>query len=121
MQVFLILAIAIAIVAVIFAIQNLTPVAISFLLWKTDSISLALVLLIAVGAGLLIGLFASMPGNLKAQWNLSQQKKRIGDLEKSLDEQRAKAGALESSVQDYKGKIESAEQRLKSGGSATAK
>jgi uncharacterized integral membrane protein len=121
MQIWLIISLAIAIVAVIFAFQNGTAVPISFLMWQTERLPLALVLLIAMAAGFLISLFASMPTLARNQWNLAQQKKRIGELEKSLDEQRAKAATLETSVQEYKGKIESAGQQLKGGGSATAK
>jgi len=50
MQALLIIALLIAILAVIFALQNAIPVSITFLVWKTEG-SLALVLLVALAVG----------------------------------------------------------------------
>lgn len=50
MQVQLIVAIIVAILAVVFALQNAVPITVSFLTWRFES-SLALVLLITVALG----------------------------------------------------------------------
>ncbi|MGQ0604976.1 MAG: LapA family protein [Anaerolineales bacterium] len=113
MQIWLIISLVIAILAVIFAFQNGITVPISFFVWQTERLPLALVLLIATAAGFLISLFASMPTLARNQWNLSQQKRRITDLEKSLDDQKARATNLETHVQDYRTRLEGAEKRLK--------
>ncbi|MDD4363610.1 MAG: LapA family protein [Atribacterota bacterium] len=52
MQIYLFTAALIAIMAVIFALQNAIPITVSFLIWKVES-SLALILIIAFVAGLI--------------------------------------------------------------------
>jgi len=51
-QIYLFIAALIAILAVIFALQNAIPITVSFLIWKVES-SLALILIIAFIAGLI--------------------------------------------------------------------
>ena len=53
MQIFLVLGLVIAILAVVFAVQNVAVVAISFFTWKVD-LSLAVALLLALAAGVLV-------------------------------------------------------------------
>ena len=48
MQIFLLISLVIAILAIVFALQNAVPVTLAFLVWKIDS-SLAVVLLVALG------------------------------------------------------------------------
>jgi putative membrane protein len=83
MQIFLFFALIIAVLAVIFAIQNNDQTTVSFAIWKYNG-SLALVLLVAVAAGSLISFFVSLPSNLKTRWALRQQRKKMGELESSL-------------------------------------
>lgn len=80
MQIFIVIALIIAIVAVVFALQNLTVVTVTLLLWKVDS-SLALVLLISLAAGVLISLLASLPSWIRSRLALSNQKKKLAALE----------------------------------------
>jgi putative membrane protein len=79
-QLFLITALLIAISAVIFALQNSVPVTVSFLIWKFES-SLALVLLISLGLGVLVSFLLSIPTMIKRNWTISNYKKRIQELE----------------------------------------
>jgi len=90
MQIFIVLALLIAIVAVVFALQNLPVVTVTFFLWSVDS-SLALVLLIALAVGVLISLTASLPGLVRGKWTISSQKKRIAslDAERAMYQKRA--------------------------------
>jgi uncharacterized integral membrane protein len=80
MQLLLIVGIIIAILAVVFALQNAIPITVSFLVWKFES-SLALVLLIAIALGILMSLLVSVPSMIKRRGMISSQKKQ---LEKSL-------------------------------------
>ncbi|MBN1147118.1 MAG: LapA family protein [Anaerolineales bacterium] len=89
MQIFLFFALFIAILAIIFAVQNNDPVQVSFIKWDFDG-SLALVLLIAMAAGALISFFASLPTNIKVRWALRNQKKKLAELEASLAEHKQK-------------------------------
>ena len=93
----LILALAFAIVAVIFALQNPMIVTVSLFGYSIDG-SLALFILSAVILGILIGVLVMMPGTVRHSLELRNHRKRISDLEKSLDAQKVepvKAGKIE--------------------------
>lgn len=83
MQVQLIVAIIVAILAVVFALQNAVPITVSFLTWRFES-SLALVLLITVALGVIMSLLVSVPSKIKRVKLISNQKKKIQELESSL-------------------------------------
>ena len=83
MQLQLIVAIIVAILAVVFALQNAVPIAVSFLAWRFES-SLALVLLITLALGIIMSLLVSVPPTIKKMKLISSQKKRIQELESSL-------------------------------------
>jgi putative membrane protein len=95
MQIFLVAALLIAIVAVIFALQNTMPVVISFLAWQTEG-SLALVLLITLLFGVLISLLVSVPTVIRRSRTIASQKKRIQKLESTLEEREKKIQELEA-------------------------
>jgi uncharacterized integral membrane protein len=82
---YLILALVIAIVAVIFALQNPGHITIAFFAWKVGG-SLSLVLLITLAIGVLIGLLFLMPAYFKNSFQVSGHRKRIGALEKELED-----------------------------------
>ena len=92
--VYLILAFVIAILAVIFALQNSMTVTISFLAWEATG-SLSLVLLITLAIGVVIGLLFLAPSTIRRSFTASSQRKRIGSLEKELDEHKAKVAELQ--------------------------
>jgi putative membrane protein len=89
LTILLILALLVAVVAVIFALQNPTAITVSFLVWKFDQ-SLALILLLALALGVIIGLLTILPSVIRSKWQLSARKKKIDALEKSLQEARTK-------------------------------
>lgn len=76
----LILAMIIAVLAVIFALQNSVPIVINFLPWEFQG-SLALILLITLVLGVLIGLLVSVPSIFRRSRRISHQTKIIEDLE----------------------------------------
>jgi putative membrane protein len=84
MQLFLIVALGLAILAVIFALQNAIPVGVTFLVWKFEG-SLALVLMLTFALGVLVSLLVSIPAILKRRSAISNQKK-IEELENRLRE-----------------------------------
>ena len=92
--VYLIFALAISVIAVIFALQNPDPVTVSFLTWKVEE-SLSLVLLITLAIGAVIGLLVLAPSTIRHTLSASGQRKRIGLLEKELDENKAKVAELQ--------------------------
>jgi len=85
MQLLLIIALVIAVLAVVFALQNAVPISVAFLVWKFET-SLALVLLIALASGFLMGLLASAPAMIKRMRIISNQMKKIRELERDLQE-----------------------------------
>ena len=84
MPIILILAVAIAIVAVFFALQNAMVVTVSFLFFQFDS-TLALILLVTLGLGIIIGSLGLLPNLFKKRLEISRQKKRILQLESHQD------------------------------------
>jgi len=92
--VYLIMALVIAIIAVIFALQNTITTTISFLAWEVTG-SLSLVLLVTLAIGVLIGLLVLAPSTIKNPLAASGHRKRIGSLEKELDEHKARVADLQ--------------------------
>src|SRR5687768_5119664 len=93
----LILALAFAILAVIFALENAVIVSMSFFGREVEG-SLALFILLAVILGVIIGMLVMVPGTVRHSRELRNHRRRIGDLEKSLDEQKGqivKSGKVE--------------------------
>jgi uncharacterized integral membrane protein len=92
--IYLIFALVIAVIAVIFALQNTITVTISFLAWEVTG-SLSLVLLVTLAIGALIGLLVLAPSAIRNTIAMSNNRKRIGALEKELDEKRVRISDLE--------------------------
>lgn len=79
-----ILGVIIAILAILFAFQNATVIAISLGAWQFEE-SLAIVLLITLGLGIIISLLLSIPTIIKRGWINSRQKNKIVDLEEQVN------------------------------------
>jgi putative membrane protein len=77
---FVIVSLVVAVLAVIFALQNNTPTALHFLSWKFEG-SLALVILLGVTAGAFMSFFAALPALLRLKWHLRSHKRRLAVLE----------------------------------------
>lgn len=84
MQIYLILALLLMIIAVVFAVQNVAAVTISFFAWNIHT-SLAVALLIALGAGVLITILLSLPGRIKGSWSSVSMKRKFSTLEGERD------------------------------------
>jgi uncharacterized integral membrane protein len=80
MQLLLIVALGLAILSVIFALQNPIPVGVTFLFWKFER-SLALVLISTFALGVLVSLLISIPAIVKRRSTISNQTKKITELE----------------------------------------
>jgi uncharacterized integral membrane protein len=86
MQLTLIIGIVVAIGAVLFALQNDTPVTVSLAMLSFEG-SLALVLLIALGLGALIAGLVTSPTVIRGQWQGARLNRRVAELERKLSEQ----------------------------------
>src|SRR6266542_4742346 len=85
MQSFLIVALGLAILTVIFALQNTIPVGVTLLIWKFEG-SLALVLMLTFALGVLVSFLVSIPAIVKRRSAISNQVKKIEELENRLRE-----------------------------------
>ena len=85
MQLFLVVALGLAILTVIFALQNPIPVSVAFFGWEFEG-SLALVLLLTFALGVLVSFLISIPAILKRRSAVSTQTKKIEELENRLRE-----------------------------------
>jgi len=92
MQMFFLAALVFALVAVMFALQNIVPVRVAFLAWTFEG-SLALVLFVAVIAGAVISMLVSVPNIVKARWTANALRKQIAGLEAELDTARRRPEA----------------------------
>jgi uncharacterized integral membrane protein len=93
-QIFLFGALAISLLAVLFALQNNVPVMVTFLGWTFQG-SLALVLFLAVVAGATASVLASLPTLIRGRWAGSQSRKQISALEVKLADSEQRLRELE--------------------------
>lgn len=80
----LIIALIIAVLAVVFALQNSDPVVVRIFYWDLGHASMAIVLLFTFIIGILTGLLMMAMGIYKRNHIVSAQKKRINELESQL-------------------------------------
>jgi len=105
MQIFLYFGLFIAIFAILFAVQNNDPVTVSFIIWKFEG-SLALILLITMAIGALISSLISIPNNVKVRWDSRNLRKKIVQLEDTVDE-------LQNNLQDQKRELQDSLETIK--------
>jgi uncharacterized integral membrane protein len=106
----LILALVFAILAVIFASQNPEVVTLSFYGYRVEG-SLAVIILISMGIGVLIGASILIPGAVKRGIELRNHRKTVGGLEKTLDEQKDKIAKAEHILSVYDPPAEDSEKQ----------
>ena len=83
----LVLALILALIVTVFAVQNNKPEDITFLAWTVEG-SLALILMITFAVGIVIGLLVSTPAWFRRVRQSTLLKKNIRGLEKDLEEAR---------------------------------
>ena len=97
MQLMLIIGIVFAIGAVIFALQNNSSVIVTIALWNFEG-SLAVVLLLALGLGVLITGLLSTPAVLRGQWSARRLRRQVVDLQREIVEQQTRNQALSAEM-----------------------
>ena len=85
MPLLLILAVVLAALTALFAIQNSGVITVSYLGWETDA-SLALILILTLGIGILIGYLAGLPSSLRKTSQLRRVKRDLGALQDAAAE-----------------------------------
>lgn len=71
----LVLSLLLAILAVLFAVQNPQPMEVQLLFFSTEG-STALVLILTFGLGVTVGLLSSLPGRIQARRELKALRKK---------------------------------------------
>ncbi|PKL09325.1 MAG: hypothetical protein CVV51_04420 [Spirochaetae bacterium HGW-Spirochaetae-7] len=94
--VYLILVLIVAIIAVIFSLQNSVPVAITFFSWSASG-SLSLVLILTLTIGILLGVLITAPSVFRRSVQFSGLKRQMTRLEKEKDKLHEKISANEDS------------------------
>src|SRR3954470_7351083 len=84
MQLAWIAALVLAILVAAFALQNTTPVTISFLFWGVDRAALALVILASVGIGALITLLIGLPRFVRTEWRTRGLRRQVGTRDRRI-------------------------------------
>lgn len=85
MKIFTLFALLLAIVAVVFSLQNSTPVVVQFLGWQTQE-SMALVLLLTFTLGVLFELLISVPHTIKRMRKISKLKRKLEEQAYTIEE-----------------------------------
>lgn len=86
MPFFVILAVALAAVSAIFAIQNAGIITVSFLGWEWEA-SLALILILSLGVGIVIGYLAGLPSTFRKASQLRQMRRELDGIEVAVSEE----------------------------------
>jgi len=76
----LVFSILLSIVAATFALQNTAPISVKFLAYNFDG-SLAIVLMVVFGLGILVAVGAMLPSLLTAKWQVLSHRRRVRQLE----------------------------------------
>lgn len=90
MRLGLLLSLLLAIVAVVFAVQNPQEMDVNLLFFQTQG-STALVLILTFGLGVVVGLLSSLPDRLRAQRKLKELQKKQQSGKKSSSTSRSKS------------------------------
>lgn len=103
MQVLTILALAIALFAILFALQNPTPVLINFFVWQFQD-PLAVVILLTLAVGVAAGVLVSFPSILRRSWKIGSYKKQMEELRWQLQEKDKELIAQQQRVHTFREK-----------------
>jgi len=83
MIIFLVLGVLLGVVSVMFVLQNISPVTVTFFTWSMDG-SLAVILFLALASGVLITLLFLLPSFIRDEFRYSRLKKQTRALEDEL-------------------------------------
>lgn len=95
MRLFVISALVIAFLAILFALQNNSLVTINLFIWRYQQ-SLAIVLLATLAIGVLVGLLVSVPAIIRGGWRRSRIQRQADDLATALQSREAE---IDSQIQ----------------------
>lgn len=88
MRIFFVIALILALLVTVFAVQNNQPITISFLFWSIEG-SLALVLMVTLVLGIVIGVLLMAPGSVRNRLQIGGLQRSV----RSLEQEKATAAA----------------------------
>jgi uncharacterized integral membrane protein len=106
MRIFFAVALILALLVTVFAVQNNQPITISFLFWSIEG-SLALVLMITLVFGIVIGVLLMAPGSVRNRLQIGGLQRSVRSLEEDkaiaeLEKANAAATSPEAAQADPK-------------------
>jgi uncharacterized integral membrane protein len=93
--VMLIAGLLIALIALVFALQNSDMITVTFLFWETGEVSLALVLLLTFALGFIVSQLVTLPGIIRRSRQIRSHKKKLDEVDKLLDKDKVKEAGRE--------------------------
>lgn len=87
MIILFILGLLLGAVAVVFALQNITVITVSFFSWSITG-SLSVIVLLAIGVGILVALLLFLPSSVQGHFRYRRLKKANSKLEEELRKQK---------------------------------
>lgn len=97
MQLMLILGIVFASGAVLFALQNTATVVVTLAAWQVEG-SLAVVLLVTLGLGVLIASLISSPAMISRQWAVVRLRRQVVELEQNVHKHEIRITELNAEI-----------------------
>ena len=85
MQVYIILALLVALLVTVFAVQNTTAIAVTLFAWRIEG-SLAIILMGTLFLGILVGVFLLTPTAIRGRLTAADLRKKLQKLERDLEE-----------------------------------
>ena len=85
MQVYIILALLVALLVTVFAVQNNAVIAVTLFAWRIEG-SLAIILMGTLFLGILVGLFLLTPAAIRGRLTASDLRKRLHKSEQEIDQ-----------------------------------
>jgi uncharacterized integral membrane protein len=90
---FLLVGLIVGALTVLFVLQNVTPITVSFFTWHLSA-SLATILFLTFAVGIIVALFALLPGFIAAELRLRKLRKNNKQLEGEVAAIKANLGAV---------------------------
>lgn len=84
MRIFIAIALILALLVTVFAVQNNQPIAINFLFWSIEG-SLALVLMITLVLGIVVGVLLMAPGSIRSRIQVGSLQRAARSMELDSD------------------------------------
>ena len=93
MIIFLIIGVLVGVVSVLFILQNVSPVTVTFFAYHLNG-SLALILFLTLFAGIILTMLILLPGTITNEFRISRLKRLNRDLEDELADMRRRIVAV---------------------------